>query len=414
MKNFKKLAVTGLASTLVLTACGQTTQKPAEKKDVTLKVWAPQEDQKPTDKYKQGYIGAALEEFKKAHPEWNLTFKVEVMSEADAKTQLLKDVDAAADVFMFANDQIPEMAKAKAISKLGGKYVDEMKANNSASMVGSVTYEDAIYGVPFTPNTYFMFYDKSKFSDEEVKNLNTMMNKDLGAGVTNFAYDIGNGWYLPAFYFSQGGTLFGANGTDEKAGTNFGTLDKVTLFLSDLVKNPRFAKEEAGSSIAKFKAGKLGAYVSGSWDAAAIKEALKDNFGATKLPTVTIDGKEGQMRSFAGSKAIGVNAKSKNQEQAVALAAFLGGEKAQLLHYETREITPTWKTLAESDAVKKDVVALAQIKEIAEASVTQPMVAKMGNFWDPMAALGTAILNGEVTSANAAEITKKAGDAINK
>ncbi len=410
MKKIKKLAVAGLAASLLLTACGQSTAK----KDVTLKVWAPSEDQTPTERHKQGYIGEVLDAFKKEHPEWNLTFKVEVMSESDAKKQLLKDVDTAADVFMFANDQIPEMAKAKAISKFGGKYLEEMKANNSESMVGSVTYENAVYGIPFTPNTYFMFYDKSKFTDDEVKNLNKMMDKNLGAGVTNFAYDISNGWYLPAFYFSQGGTLFGTNGTDESAGTNFGSLDKVTLYLSNLVKNPKFAKEEKGSSIAKFKEGKLGAYVTGSWDAAAIKEALKENFGATKLPTVTIDGKEGQMKSFAGSKAIGVNAKSKNQEQAVALAAFLGGEKAQALHYETRGITPTWKTLANSEAVKKDVVALAQILEIAEASVTQPMVAKMGNFWDPMAALGTSILSGEVTESNAAEITKKAGDAINK
>ncbi len=414
-KSVKKLSAVALASTLVLTACGGA-NKPAtsEVKEATLKVWVPQEDQAPVGDHKQGFIGTALEEFKKANPQWKLTFNVEVMSEADAKTQLLKDVDAAADVFMFANDQIPEMAKAKAISKLGGKTVEDIKANNSESMVGSVTFDNAIYGVPFTPNTYFMFYDKSKFSEEEVKNLNTMMDKNLGEGVTNFAYDIGNGWYLPAFYFSAGGTLFGAQGTDEAAGTNFGDLSKVTLYVSDLVKNPRFAKEEKGSSISKFKEGKLGAYVSGSWDAAAIKDALKENFGATKLPTVTIDGKTGQMKSFAGSKAIGVNAKSKNQEVAVALAAFLGGEKAQTLHYETRGITPTWKSVAGNEAVKKDVVATAQILEIAEASVTQPMVAKMGNFWDPMAALGTAILNGEVTADTAAEITKKAGDAINK
>lgn len=414
-KSFKKLAAATLVSAIALTACGgQKTNTPEKKEKVKLKVWAPQEDQVKSDKHDLGYIGLVLDEFKKQNPQWDLEFKVEVMSEADAKDQLLKDVDAAADVFMFANDQIPAMVDAKAILRLGGATVDAIKANNSESMVGTVTYEDKIYGVPYTPNTYFMFYDKSKFTEDEVKSLDKMMAKDLGAGNYNFAYDLGNAWYLPAFYYAAGGELFGPNGTDNNAGTTFGNFPQVTKYLADLMKNPKFSKEEKESSLAKFKEGKLGAFVSGSWHANAIKESLKENFAATKLPTVTIDGKEGQMRSFAGSKALGVNAKTKHAEQAAKLALFLGGEFAQKLHFELRGITPTWKSVAALEEVKKDIVAAAQVLEVAEASKTQPMVKKMGSFWDPMAALGTAIVSGQVTEANAAELTKKAADAINK
>ena len=51
--------------------------------------------------------------------------------------------------------------------------------------------------------------------------------------------------------------------------------------------------------------------------------------GVAALPTVTIDGKEGQMKSFIGSKAIGVNPNAENQQVAMSLAAYLAGEKAQ-------------------------------------------------------------------------------------
>ncbi|MDO5518174.1 MAG: sugar-binding protein, partial [Clostridium sp.] len=111
---------------------------------ITLKVWAPQEDQTPSDKYPNGIVPYLCDKFNEAHPEWDIKFDYAAVSESDANKEALKDVDAAADVFLYANDQIPSMVEAGAISKLGGKYVDEMKANNSEAMVNSVTYKDGV------------------------------------------------------------------------------------------------------------------------------------------------------------------------------------------------------------------------------------------------------------------------------
>lgn len=392
---------------------GQATDK-AKSGPVTLKVWAPQEDQKASEGYPKGIIPYLCEKFKEEHPEWDLKFEYGVMSEGDAATSLMKDLDAGADVFMYANDQIPKLVEAGAIAKLGGKTVEGIKANNSESMVGSVTYNDAIYGVPYTSNTYFMFYDKSKYTEDEVKNLDTMMAKDLGNGVSNFAYQLSNSWYVAAFFYAGGGELFGPNGTDANAGTTFGDHPEVTEYLVDLKNNPKFFSDPDGAaSVTKIKEGTLGAFVSGSWDAAAVKEALGDNFGVAKLPTITLNSKEGQMRSFAGSKAVGINPKCKNMEQAVALAAYLGGEESQKVHFEVRGYAPTWKSVADLDAVKSDPVVSAQILEINEASKTQPMVKKMDDYWSPAESLGKSIHQGDITKANVAEATKKLGDSIN-
>lgn len=379
----------------------------AETKDVTLTVWGPQEDQAAVDGYDEGILKAMCDKFNEEHPEWNITFEYGVCSEGDAKDTVTKDVAAAADVYMFANDQIPVLVENGALAQLGGSTVDTIKAEQDATMVDSVTYNDGIYGVPFTSNTWFMYYDKSKFTEDEVKSLDTMMEKDLGDGVTNFAFPLDNSWYIASFYYAAGGTLFG-DGTDENGGCTFDDENGVamTKYLAALASNPKFSNEKDGSSIAKFQDGKLGAYCSGSWDAEAIKEALGDNFGVTQLPTVNVNGTEGQIKAFAGSKAIGVNPQCADPEVAVALAAYLGSEECQQIRFDTRGIIPTNKAVAESDSVKADAVATAQANTIANTAVVQPMFSAMDSYWTPAETMGKELVQGDVNDSNAEEKTK--------
>ena len=420
-KKLCALLLTTAMVTTAMTGCGSAKKDTAdgaksseqgsskeETKDVTLTVWGPQEDQAKVDGYDEGILKAMCDKFNEQHPEWNITFEYGVCSEGDAKDVVTKDVDAAADVYMFANDQIPTLLGAGALSKLGGTTVDTIKNENDQKMTDSVTFKGDVYGVPFTSNTWFMYYDKSKYSEDDVKSLDTMMSKDLGSGVTNFAFPLDNSWYVAAFYYAAGGTLFG-DGTDASAGCDWDNENGVatTKYMVDLAKNKKFSCEKDGSSIAKFKSGKLGAYCSGSWDAAAIKEALGKNFGVTQIPTVTINGNEGQMKSFAGSKAIGVNPKCKDQDVAVALALYLGSEECQQIRFETRGIVPTNKTVSESKAVQKDKVALAQQAEIANAAVVQPMLDEMGSYWTPAETMGKEIVQGNVTEANAEKKTQE-------
>lgn len=421
---FKRVCALALSTAMVVTAmtgCGSAKRESSattdskdsaattttEPEKVTLTVWGSQEDQTKMEGYDKGILPAMCEKFAAEHPEWDITFKYGVCSEGDAKDVVTKDVDAAADVYMFANDQIPILVDAGALSKLGGSTVDQINTDNDEAMVQSVTYNDSVYGVPFTSNTWFMYYDKSKYSEDDVKSLDTMMAKDLGSGVTNFAFPMDNSWYLAAFYYGAGGTLFG-DGSDAAAGCDWDNENGVaaTKYMVNLASSDKFSCEKDGSSIAKFKAGTLGAYCSGSWDAEAIKEALGDNFGVTQIPTININGTDGQMKSFAGSKAIGVNPKCEHQDVAVALAVYLGGIVSQQIRFETRGIIPTNKTVEESDSVMKDAVAQAQAAEIANAAVVQPMLSEMNSYWTPAETMGKEIVQGDVTEANAEEKTK--------
>ena len=130
------------ASKSTSSASKSDSSKEGDVQKVKLTVWGPQEDQAPLDGYDKGILPAMCEAFDEAHPEWEIEFEYGVCSEGDAKDVITKDVDAAADVYMFANDQIPVLVESGAIAKLGGATADAVKSENPESMVASVTYED--------------------------------------------------------------------------------------------------------------------------------------------------------------------------------------------------------------------------------------------------------------------------------
>ncbi|MBR2990232.1 MAG: extracellular solute-binding protein [Solobacterium sp.] len=406
--NSKKLLTKGIAALLGLSMIAGCSSKPAdeqpagddEKVAVTVTVWGPQEDQSDDN---GKWLQTQCEAFAAEHPEWDITFKYGVCSEGDAKTMVTQDSAKAADVYMFANDQIPDLLKAGAIAELGGKTLDAIKAANSATTVNTVTYEGAVYGVPFTANTWFMFYDKSVFSDEDAKSLDAMLTKG------KVAFPLSNSWYIAAFYVANGCTLFGADGGDAAAGFDFGG-DKaaaVTNYLVDLVANPNFVNGDVSTG------NDIDAFFSGTWDYQKALDAYGDNLGIAPAPSFTLDGELKQMKSFAGSKAIGVNPTTalyaEHPEIAVALAAYLGGTAAQQAHYDTRNIIPTDSSINIGD----DLLAKAQMDTMGYASIVQPLQADMGNYWTPAQSMGEELVAGTVTHDNAAEKTEAMNTTMN-
>ena len=381
-------------------------EAPAEVKDITLKVWGPQEDQVDAS----SWLPTMCEQFNAAHPEWNITFVYEVCPEGDAGKNVTQDPSAAADVYMFANDQLGTLIQANAIAQLGGSYLDAVVSDNSDSMIASVTGTDGgVYGVPFTGNTWFMYYDTSVFTEDDIKSLDTMLEKG------KVSFPLTNSWYIASFFFANGGTIFGDAGIDAAAGVDFGGEKgtAVTEYLVNLYSNPNFVVDADGSGLAGLRDGSVNVLFSGTWDASAVREALGDNFAAAQLPTITINGEAKQLQSFAGSKAIGVNPNCQNMQAAVALAVYLGSADAQLAHYEMRGIIPTSLALTSDPAIQADAVALAQANTIANTSVVQPSIPEMNNYWTPAENFGKAIVSGEVTLDNAAEKADALNSALN-
>ena len=290
----------------------------------------------------------------------------------------------------------------QAVAKLGGETADYVKKTNSSTIVDSVTVDGNVYGVPFTTNTWFMYYDKSKFSESDVKSLDTMLSKN------KVAFNITEGWYMSTFYLANGCSYFGKDGKDNSAGIDI-SGDKgtqATQAMVSFVNNPNFVNDLQGVGIAGLRDGSVGAYFSGSWDYKSVKEILGNNFGAVSLPTLKIGGTDKQLKSFAGSKAIAVNPNCKYQQVAVALAKYLGGKDAQQSHYELRGVIPCNTELLATDAIKKDALVTAQNDTFNKTSVIQPTVSGMNDYWTPAQNFAKAVVNGEVTLDNAAAKTQ--------
>ena len=376
--------------------------------EITLTVWGPQADQGENG---NGWLQEQCNAFAAAHPEYKITFQYGVCGEGDAATMVGKDPSAAADVFFYANDQIGTLLQSNALAQFGGEFAEEIKKNNSDTMISSVTFTDGgIYGVPFTPNSWFMYYNKSVFTEEDIKSLETMLEKG------KVGFNLGDAWYFASFYVANGGTLFGENFSDAAAGIQFGGAngEAVTNYLVDLVANPNFVVDNNNEvAVGLMKEGKCDAFFSGTWKAEAAKEALGENYAAAQLPTITINGEAKQLRAFAGSKCIGVNPNCKNQKAALQLALFLGSKDAQLAHYKNGNIAPCHPELAADPTIAADVAVAALINGIANSSVLQPTIAEMGNYWAPAGNMASEIINGTVTHENAAEKTAAFVDAIN-
>ena len=373
---------------------------PAEVQDVSLKVWVPQNqvDTKIIDQQEAA--------FAELHPEWNITWTTEIVGEDKCAENILRDVNEAADVFLFASDQLVSLVDAGAIARLGGETETMVKNEIAESVQATAMVGDALYGIPFTHNTFFMFYDKTVLDESDITSLEKIMAKETADDVYNFYFESAGGWKLGAYYYGAGLSVFGPDGSDLSAGVDWNneTGVAVTNYLIDLINNPKCAFDGEIAVSELIESHRLGAWFDGSWNYDLYKGVLGDDLGLAVIPTFNPDGNDYQLKGFYGSKCIGVNAHSKNMAPAVAFAAFLGNEENQLLRYEMSAQIPANIKAGESEAVKADPLATVIVAEANEASVAQPANSVFSaRYWTYANAIPTEIRSGEITKDNVQE-----------
>jgi len=391
MKKLLALALIATMSMTMLAGCGNKTE------GVSLKVWVPQ------NQLDSGIITEQQEAFAAAHPEWDITWTTEVVGEDVAKENILRDVDAAADVFLFASDQLVELVNAGAIARLGGETEKMVKETIAESVQATAMVGDAVYGIPFTHNTFYMYYDKTLMNEEDIKTIEGIVNKDTEDDVYNFYFESGGGWKLGAWYYGAGLSVFGADGYDIEAGVDWNneTGVAVTEYLIDLINNPKVAYDGEISVSELIEDHRLGVWFDGSWNDQNWVNILGDDLGRAVIPTYNLNGEDVQLKGFYSSKCVGVNAHSKNMEAAVAFAAFLGNEENQLLRFEKSGQIPANINAGNSEAVQADPLAAVIAEEANIASVMQPTSAEFGSkYWNYANTIPTEIRSGELNKDN--------------
>ncbi len=371
-----------------------------ETQDIALKVWCPQ------NQIDTGTMSQMQENFAAAHPEYNITWTTEVVGEDKCQDEVLKDVGNAADVFLFSNDQLPQLVEAGAIAQLGGDTETMVRNDMADSVKDTVMIDDKVYGIPFTHNTFFMYYDKTLLDESDITSLEKIMAKETADDVYNYYFESAGGWKLGCYYYGAGCSIFGPDGSDLSAGVDWNSPTglAVTNYLIDLINNPKCAFDGEITVSELIESHRLGAWFDGSWNYQLYKDALGDDLGMAVIPTFNPDGTDYQLLGFYGSKAIGVNAQSKNMAAAVQFAAFIGNEENQILRYELSQQVPANKAAGASEKVLADPLATVLINESNTASVAQPVNSTFSaRYWSYAGAIPTEIRSGEITKDNAQE-----------
>lgn len=386
-------AAAAVSTAVLFSGCGkpgeQKTQKQTQAEDETeptkgakkqapvkLTVWGAEEDQE--------LIGQLMESFQNEYKdEAKFQFTYGVQSESNCKNALFGDLEQAADVFAFADDQLHALAAAGAIDPI--ENADTIRTEHLATAVEAASVGDTMYAYPLTAdNGYFMYYNQEYFTKEDVESLERMLEVAAEHG-KYVAMDWSSAWYVYAFFGNTGMEV----GLNEDGITNYCTWNQkkgaikgvdVAQSMLDIAKSPRFSNRTDAEFLQGVQDGSVIAGVSGVWNAVAIQDLWKEQMGAAKLPSFACARQQVQMASFSGCKLIGVNAYSKEKAWAAKLAEWITNEQNQNLRFKLRGQGPSNKQAAASSQVQGSP-AIAALLAQAEYSQLQRVG---GKFWEPV------------------------------
>lgn len=142
-KNVKKVIAPLLATAMALscTVCVSA----AEDETIKLTVWGAEED--------QNLLKELTDKFQEKYADQKFDIQIGVESESTAKDTILTDVEAGADVYAFADDQLPDLVKAGALLKLddyaealqlADTTLDDVKAANVEGAIDAASWDSLL------------------------------------------------------------------------------------------------------------------------------------------------------------------------------------------------------------------------------------------------------------------------------
>ncbi len=360
------------------------TKPPVTNETIKLTLWGAEGDQK--------ILKEAVKGFEEENPKQKFDIKIGVQSESKAKDRVLKDIESAADVYSFADDQINSLVEAGALQPI---YDEDIIEENTQGSVEASTIDGVLYAYPYTAdNGYFMYYNKKYFSEDDVKTLDGMLRIAEKSGKT-IAMDWASAWYIYSFFGGAGLEASLCN-DGKNMHCNWNATDteikgvEVAQAMLDISARKSFKSLEDKDIQKGFKDGSVIAGVDGTWASTKTEKVWEKDYGTCKLPTYTCAGKQIQMASFAGYKLMGVNPYSKNVGWALELAKWITNEKNQTEHFVKTGIGPSNIAAASDDAVRNSSTINALIEQADYASIQ-----RVGEkFWKPVAAFGKVMANG--------------------
>ncbi len=361
-----------LAMVFALAACGGG----AKGAGFDITVWVPEKAVELTQQQ--------IADFNSSN-EYGIKFNatVEPVSEADAATNMITDVEAGGDIYFFAQDQFARLVQAGALNKLGTEAAAAVSAANDAGVVLAATSGSELFAYPLTSdNGYFMYYDKAVIPEDDVDSLEALIADCASAGKYIAFVAVISACYLASCFLATGCVSEWTTGDDGSFISVKDTFDSpegliAAKGMKKLVDSPIHLSSSKGTEFGSGAA----VVVTGIWDFETVKGILGDNMGVTDLPSFEVDGQSYHLGSFNGCKLLGVKPQQDAEKGAALhlLAQYLTGEKAQMERFEKLSWGPSNSVDQASDAVQANPGLAALFKQ-APYSVPQGQI--HGSWWD--------------------------------
>ncbi len=355
---------------------------------VPLRVWVGDNADIP-------WMEQVIRDFNAAHPDRQYHIQIGVQNEGDVAKVILADVQSAADVFTFADDQLNSLLNAGALTPIA-EGAEAVRNSHAAGAVEAATGPDGqLYAYPATAdNGYFLFYNSAFITREDASTLESLLDRAAENG-KKVAFPMANAWYLYSFFAGAG--LYMHLAEDGVTNVcNWNAVDtpitgvQVLESLLRITSHPGFVEADSDAFVAGLKDGSIVAGVSGTWNANVAGQVWGEHYAAAKLPTYRVADQDVQMASFSGYKLVGVNAYSPNAGDAMDLAAFMTGYEAQVDRFAMRRQGPSNVAALASPEVQSEPAIAAIMAQAPHADVQ-----RVGSkYWDAAGSLGKIIASG--------------------
>lgn len=368
-----------------LTGCRSTIK---DSSAVPLRVWV-------SDHADVAWMEQVIRDFTAAHPDRAYDIRIGIQNVGDVSKVILADVQAAADVFTFADDQMNSLLNAGALMPIVEGAEEIRNANTPESIEAASSADGQLFAYPATAdNGYFLFYNSAYITPGDVISIENLLERAAENG-KKFAFPMSNAWYLYSFFRGAGLEMrLSKDGVTNTCTWNASDTpikgSDVLASLLEIAAHPGFVEADSDAFVAGIKDGSIVAGVSGTWNAAVAAQIWGDSYAAAKLPTFRVAGQDVQMASFSGFKLVGVNAYSPHAGDAMDLAAFMTAYDAQVDHFVMRRQGPSNRAALASAEVQAEP-AIAALNAQAPYADVQRVGSK---YWDAAAALGKIIVNG--------------------
>lgn len=347
-----------------------------------LTVWCAEEDVE--------MIEEMLDTYKALHSKNYYNFKVEKVGEDVVSSSVTRDVNAAGDIFSFANDQLGILLNQNALYQIPNAYKSQIE--NQIDVASTSCKSDGkYYAIPYSYENTFLYYNKSKVSESDVRSMETLLSKSIPGVENNLAIDMADSYYTTMFLYTAGVEVFGPQGIDsESIDLANDKAVKACNYIQWLGKQDKLKSIVKADQPAALKQGTVAAMISGPHMISQFKEALGDNFGVAMLPTIKLDGKDTQLVSFSGVKMYGISNKPNNIRSAkdtlesCRVAAFLANGDNQSIRLEQREFCPTQEDLFD-EAIGSGIPTVEVVVNQSGYSNLKPGLSRMSAYWTPMA-----------------------------